>query len=137
MRVVRAPNLEIAQGHVLEHVGARGQVSRRERSRSRGTEEILKHSEREHVHREETDFKRLARRNKMFGLWAAEQLGFHGDAAEAYAREVIYSDLEEPGEDDMFRKVTADLERHGKTVTREQLAAKLGACLNEAQEQIR
>lgn len=98
---------------------------------------ILKHSEREHVHREETDFKRLARRNKMFGLWAAEQLGFHGDAAEAYAREVIYSDLEEPGEDDMFRKVTADLERHGKTVTREQLAAKLGACLNEAQEQIR
>jgi hypothetical protein len=97
----------------------------------------LKHSEREHVHREETDFKRLARRNKLFGLWAAEQLGFHGDAAEAYAREVIYSDLEEPGEDDMFRKVTADFERHGKTVTREQLAAKLGACLNEAQEQIR
>jgi hypothetical protein len=37
----------------------------------------------------------------------------------------------------MFRKVTADFERHGKTVTREQLAAKLGACLNEAQEQIR
>lgn len=96
----------------------------------------MKHSEREHVNREETDFKRLARRNKLFGLWAAEQLGFHGDAAEAYAREVIYSDLEEPGEDDMYRKVTADFERHGKTVTREQLVAKLGACLNDAQEQI-
>jgi hypothetical protein len=59
----------------------------------------------------------------------AEQLGFRGDAAETYAREIIYSDLEEPGEDDMFRTVTADFERHGKTVTREQLATKLSACL--------
>jgi hypothetical protein len=97
----------------------------------------LKHTEREHVHREESDFRRLARRNKLFGLWVAEQLGLHGDAAEAYSREVIYSDLEEPGEDDMFRKVTADLERHGKTVTREQLVAKLGDCLNEAHKEVR
>jgi hypothetical protein len=97
----------------------------------------VKHSEREHVHREEIDFKRLARRNKLFGLWAAEQLGFHGDSAEAYAREVIYSDLEEPGEDDMYRKVIADFQRHGKTVTKEELSAKLIECLGRAQEQIR
>lgn len=93
----------------------------------------MKHSEREHVHREESDFKRLAKRNKLFGLWAAGEIGLHGDAAEAYAREVIYSDLEEPGEDDMFRKVTADFDRHGKTVTHAQLAAKLAECLSAAQ----
>ena len=97
----------------------------------------MKHTEREHAHREEADFKRLARRNKLFGLWVAEQLGFHGDAAEAYAREVIYSDLDEPGEDDMFRKVKSDLERHGKTITVKQLAAKLDECLAKAQDQIR
>lgn len=96
----------------------------------------MKYSEREHAHREETDFKRLARRNRLFGLWAAAELGFQGEAAEAYAREVIYSDLEEPGEDDMYRKVSADFERHGKSVTREQLVAKLSACLGEAQDQI-
>jgi len=97
----------------------------------------VKHSEREHAHRAETDFKRLARRNKLFGLWAAEQLGFHGDAAEAYAREVIFSDLEEPGEDDMFRKVIADFERHGKKVTQAELAARLGDCLVIAQTESR
>lgn len=93
----------------------------------------MKHTEREHIHREESDFRRLAKRNKLFGLWAASELGFHGDAAEAYAREVIYSDLEEPGEDDMFRKVTADFDRHGKAVTRAQLEAKLAECLAAAQ----
>lgn len=96
----------------------------------------MKDREKEHAHREESDFKRLARRNKLFGLWAAGELGFHGDAADAYAREVIYADLEEPGEDDIYRKVMADFERHGKPVTREQLIAKLAACLTEAQNQI-
>lgn len=100
-------------------------------------ERPLKHTEREHVHREESDFRRLARHNKLFGLWVAEQLGLHGDAAEAYSLEVIYSDLEEPGEDDMFRKATADLERHRKTVTRGQLVAKLADCLSEAHKEVR
>jgi hypothetical protein len=63
--------------------------------------------EREHAHREETDFKTLARRNKLLGLWAAEQLGIHGDAADAYAKDVIYADLEEPGEDDITRTTSS------------------------------
>lgn len=92
--------------------------------------------DREHAHREEADFKRLARRNKLFGLWAAKQLGRDGEAAETYAKEVVYSDLEEPDEDDMFRKVTADFERNGKTFTREQLVGKLSECLVEAQKQV-
>jgi hypothetical protein len=93
------------------------------------------HHERDHVHREETDFRRLARRNKLFGLWIAKLIGLHGDAAEAYAREVIYSDLEEPGEDDMFRKVQADLERHGKPASIEELRNKLRDCLAQVQQE--
>lgn len=92
--------------------------------------------EREHVHREETDFKTLARRNKLLGLWVAEQLGLHGDAAEAYAREVVYSDLEEAGEEDLFRKVMADLQRHDKPISRADIARKLGECLEAARKEI-
>lgn len=92
--------------------------------------------ERLQAHREETDFKRLARRNKLLGLWVAEKLGFHGDAAEAYAREVVIADLEEAGEDDIIRKVLADLERHGSSVTRADIVKKLEECLAAAREQI-
>ena len=58
-------------------------------------------------------FKAEARRNKLLGLWAAEQLGMSGDAATAYAREVVASDFEEAGDGDVVRKVLADLHRQG------------------------
>lgn len=93
--------------------------------------------EKEHAHREETDFKTLARRNKLLGLWVAGEIGLHGDAAEAYAREVVYSDLEEAGEEDLFRKVMGDLERHDKKISRGDVARKLGECLKTAQAEVK
>ena len=54
---------------------------------------------------EATGFKVMARRNKLLGLWAAELMDLHGAEAEAYAKTVVLSDLEEPGDDDVFRKV--------------------------------
>lgn len=61
------------------------------------------------AHDEEMIFKAHARANKKLGLWAAEKLGKTGDEAEAYAREVIVSDFEEAGHEDVIRKVTGDL----------------------------
>ena len=61
------------------------------------------------AHDEEMQFKAAARRNKLLGLWAAELLGKSGDAAEDYAKEVVRSDLEEVGDEDVFRKVAGDL----------------------------
>jgi hypothetical protein len=95
-----------------------------------------KKHEREHAHRDETDFKTIAKRNKLLGLWVAEQLGLHGDAAEAYAREVVMADLEEVGEDDLFRKIRTDLENHKKSISDAELRHKLIECLHEAQEQM-
>lgn len=57
------------------------------------------------AHDEELRFKATARRNKLLGLWAAEKLGLSGDAAESYAKEVVASDFEEAGDDDVVRKV--------------------------------
>ena len=62
---------------------------------------------------EELRFKATARRNKLLGLWAAEKLGKSGDAAEAYAREVIRSDMQEAGDDDVLRKVRDDMKAGG------------------------
>ena len=62
------------------------------------------------AHDEALQFKATARRNKLLGLWAAEKLGKSAAEAEAYARTVVSADLEEAGEDDVFRKIRADLD---------------------------
>jgi hypothetical protein len=59
---------------------------------------------------EELKFKASARRNKLLGLWAAEKLGLSGAQAEAYAKEVIMADFEEPGDNDVFRKIRRDFD---------------------------
>ena len=66
--------------------------------------------EKKFAHDEELRFKANARRNKMLGLWAAEKLGITGDAANAYAKEVIMSDFEEGGDHDVFKKVRKDFD---------------------------
>ena len=58
----------------------------------------------------ELQFKAEARRNKLIGLWAADLLGIEGEKAKDYALDVIRSDFEEPGDDNVLRKLTADFE---------------------------
>jgi hypothetical protein len=64
---------------------------------------------------EELLFKANARRNKLLGLWAAEKIGLAGDAANAYAKEVVMSDFEEAGDHDVFKKIRTDLDAKGVT----------------------
>lgn len=66
--------------------------------------------EKKFAHDEELRFKASARRNKMLGLWAAEKLGLTGAEADSYAKEVVAADFEEPGDQDVFRKIRKDLD---------------------------
>ena len=66
--------------------------------------------EKKFAHDEELKFKASARRNKLLGLWAAGLMGLSGEAADAYAKEVIKADFEEAGDDDVFRKIRADFD---------------------------
>jgi hypothetical protein len=68
------------------------------------------------AHDEGLRFKAMARRNKLFGLWAASQLGQSEAEAETYAKSVVRADFEEAGDDDVLRKVRNDLEAGGKSV---------------------
>ncbi|MES2550801.1 MAG: DUF1476 domain-containing protein [Pseudomonadota bacterium] len=61
------------------------------------------------AHDSEMQFRAEARRNKLVGLWAAGLMGKTDDAAAAYALEVVSADFEEAGDEDVVRKVVADL----------------------------
>lgn len=84
------------------------------------------------AHDEEMTFKAEARANKKLGLWAAEKLGKTGADADAYAREVIKSDFEEAGHEDVVRKVTGDL----NTVSADEVRAKRAELLAIAKEEM-
>ena len=86
------------------------------------------------AHDAETRFRILARRDKLVGLWAAAKLGKAGDDADAYAKQVILSDLEKPGDDDIVAKLLADLQPLG--VDEAAIRAELATQLVEAEAQI-
>ena len=65
--------------------------------------------ENRYAHDAEMQFKAEARRNKLLGLWAADLLGKSGEDAAEYAKEVVKSDFEEAGDEDVYRKVSGDL----------------------------
>jgi hypothetical protein len=92
--------------------------------------------EKDHAQRHEKDFRLAARRNKLLGLWAAELMNIRGADADAYAKQVVSADLDEPGDDDVVRKVLGDLERSGVSMHREQLAKKMEELLAEARTQL-
>lgn len=88
------------------------------------------------AHDEELKFKATARRNKLLGLWAAEKLGKTGEAAEAYAREVIAADFEEAGDNDVFRKVRGDFDAAGVAQSDHQIRRTMDELLVVAAEQV-
>lgn len=88
------------------------------------------------AHDEELKFKATARRNKLLGLWAAEKLGKTGEAAEAYAKEVVASDFEEAGDNDVFRKVRKDFDAAGVAQSDHQIRRTMDELLVVAAEQV-
>jgi hypothetical protein len=93
--------------------------------------------ERKYALDEEQKFKAMNRRNKLLGLWAAETMGLSGDAAAAYAKEVVAADFEEAGDGDVLRKVLGDLTAKGTGITEAQLRAKMDALVAEAVAQVK
>ena len=85
---------------------------------------------------EAAEFKVMARRNKLLGLWAAELMDLHGDDAEAYAKTVVLPDLEEAGDDDVFRKVRGDLDKAGIERSDARIRDHMAELLPVAREQV-
>ncbi len=85
---------------------------------------------------EELRFKATARRNRLLGVWAAEQMGLNESEAVAYAKEVVKSDFEEPGDNDVLRKVLADLQGKGVETSEQPLRKHMDELMEVAIEQL-
>jgi hypothetical protein len=85
----------------------------------------------------EQTFKAGARRNKLLGLWAAEKLGLSGDAATAYAKEVVAADFEEAGDQDVQNKVVKDFAAKGVAVTAAEVRVKMDELMAQAAAQVK
>ncbi len=87
-------------------------------------------------HDQDLQFKVEVRRNKLLGLWVAELLGLSGADADAYAKEVVSADFEEPGDADVVRKVLGDTEPKNLDLSEHRLRKMMVELLTVAKEQI-
>lgn len=101
-----------------------------------GFDDRKKTYERKFAHDQETKFKVIARRNKLLGLWVAEQLGMAGEEADAYAKQVIRADFDEPGDEDVFRKIWGDLQQAGVELSEHRVRRQMSELLDTAREQV-
>jgi hypothetical protein len=92
--------------------------------------------ERKFAHDAELRFKAKARRNKLLGLWAAQLMGLSGTEAEEYARTLVRADLDEPGDDDVFRKLRRDFDASGVDRSDHQVRRTMDELMAEAIGQI-
>jgi len=81
-------------------------------------------------------FKVNARRTKLLGLWVAGQLGLSGDAAEAYAKNLVVEDMSKPGDDDIVAQAIADLKAKGIEMTEHRIRKELEDFGRQARDQL-
>lgn len=87
-------------------------------------------------HDNELRFKVINRRNKLLGYWAADKLGKTGEQRETYAKSVVLSDFEEPGDEDVIRKVLADFDAAGMPLDKQEIVNQMESLMPVAMEQI-
>lgn len=92
--------------------------------------------EKKFAHDAELKFKASARRNKLLGVWAAEKMGMTGDDIDHYAKGVVLADLEEPGDEDVLRKVRGDFDDAGIDQSDHQIRRTMEELMDEAVAQI-
>jgi hypothetical protein len=92
--------------------------------------------EQKYKHDKELEFKAVARRNKLLGRWAAEQMGVSGPAAEDYAKSVVLADFDKPGDDDVLDKLMGDFKAKGVAVSELQVRKQMADLLDLARKQL-
>ncbi|MEM6679494.1 MAG: DUF1476 domain-containing protein [Pseudomonadota bacterium] len=93
--------------------------------------------ENKYAHDADLQWRATARRNRLLGEWAAGEMGMTDtDEIASYAKAVVKADLEEPGDEDVVRKVMADLEARGTGIGEEVLRQKLVELMKTAKDQL-
>lgn len=85
---------------------------------------------------QEFEFKVVARRNKLLGLWLADKFGLSSDDAAEYAMSIVKADFEEVGHEDVVRKAMADIKEHGADISEHMVRAEMEKLLGVARQQL-
>jgi hypothetical protein len=93
--------------------------------------------EKKFAHDADLRFRAEARRNKLLGTWAAGLLGKRGADADAYVRSVIEADIEQAGEEDVFRKIRRDFDAAKVAQSDHQIRRTMEEMMRTAMDQIR
>lgn len=88
--------------------------------------------EKKFAHDQDLKFKSEARRNKLLAEWAAAKLGIMGDALPEYVKSVLRADLQEKGDEDVFRKLRKDFDDKNVAVTDAEIRQTMGDFLVQA-----
>ncbi|MEO0728750.1 MAG: DUF1476 domain-containing protein [Pseudomonadota bacterium] len=88
------------------------------------------------AHDADLKFKAESRRNRMLAEWAASKMGLSEDATAEYIKDVRRADFEEAGDDDVFRKVKADLEARGASIADAELREKMDELIVKAVDEV-
>ena len=83
---------------------------------------------------EELQFKILARSNKYLGEWASSMLGKNEEEKKNYIQEIIRSDLEEAGQEDVFRKIKKDFQESSISVEEKEIRDQMEKAFLRAKE---
>ena len=83
---------------------------------------------------EELQFKIAARSNKYLGEWAGSKLGKNEEEKKNYIQEIIKSDLEEAGQEDVFRKIKKDFEVASVNLEEKEIRSQMEKALLRAKE---
>jgi hypothetical protein len=89
------------------------------------------------AHDQELEFRAHARRNRLLGLWAGALMGLEKKHLEDYARAVVKSDFDQPGEEDVLRKVFEDLKGAGVSASEGDVRLKMAELMAQAREQLK
>ncbi|MFZ8949992.1 MAG: DUF1476 domain-containing protein [Alphaproteobacteria bacterium] len=87
-------------------------------------------------HDQDIQFKVVARRNRLLGEWAGQEMGLSGEALVTYSKDVVMSDFQQPGDDDVLQKVQADLKAAGIDLEQSRLRKKMDELLQLSKEQV-
>ncbi len=93
-------------------------------------------AEKKYVHDQQLQFRVIARRNKLLGLWAAGVMGRPESEWASYAQEVVAADFDEPGDADVVRKLMADFDAAGMPKGEGEIRAEMERLLDQAKSQI-
>ena len=100
-------------------------------------EDRRKDFEKKFEYDQEVKFKTIARRNRLLGEWVATEIGIKDEnGIKEYAGQVVMADFAEPGDQDVIRKVMADLNAASSNITEQEIKSKMEELIGVAKDQI-